>query len=115
MESMENNMDQAVLEQPPQEEIKEERPKKLVALHPILYLSRQYKVGETLPANDPVMLEAWLEARTAAWVEEAVAAPSTAKPRAAQAGLPGDAVSSDAEDGENLAGRVPGTRARRKK
>ena len=40
----------------------------LTAVYPILYLSRQYKVGEALPANDPAMAEAWIAAGTAVWI-----------------------------------------------
>ncbi|MEG0369958.1 MAG: hypothetical protein RR593_08155 [Hungatella sp.] len=39
----------------------------LLAAHSILYLSRQYGVGERLPANDPDMVKAWLDAETAIW------------------------------------------------
>ena len=38
---------------------------KIIAIHPILYLSKQYKVGDELPANDHEMVEAWLKAKTA--------------------------------------------------
>ena len=43
-----------------------EPPKILTAICPILYLSRQYRVGEELPANAPGMVEAWTVAGTAA-------------------------------------------------
>ena len=39
----------------------------LTATYPILYLSHQYRIGDTLPANDPEMVKAWLAAKTAAW------------------------------------------------
>ncbi len=78
----------------------------LTALYPILYLSHQYKVGDALPANDPGMVEAWLCAGTAAWIRPAGES-SKAKPRTAEPGLPGQTVSSEAEDGDDLAGKVP--------
>jgi hypothetical protein len=44
--------------------------KKLIAKIPILYLTKQYKPGEEIPANDPDMVEAWLENNAASWVED---------------------------------------------
>lgn len=41
--------------------------KKLIAKRPILYQGRNYNIGEAIPANDPVMTEAWLKAGSAAW------------------------------------------------
>lgn len=70
----------------------------LTAVYPILYLSRQYKIGEALPANDPAMAEAWIAAGTAVWIP----APSSdtgegqgARPTTEQ-GQPGRAVSEEA-------------------
>lgn len=42
---------------------------KLIALVPILYLSKLYSRGETLPAGDTVMVEAWIENNSAKWTE----------------------------------------------
>lgn len=85
--------------------------KDLIALRPILYLSRQYKVGDKLPANNPNMVQAWIDAKSAAWVsgrkELQIAKPVTAEP-----GLSGRAFVS--ETGTNLVGKVPGTDSRRK-
>ena len=71
----------------------------LTAVYPILYLSRQYKVGEALPANDPAMVEAWIAAGTAVWIP----APSSdtregqgARPTTTEQGQPGQAVSEEA-------------------
>lgn len=50
--------------------------KKLIARRPIQYLGRAYARGAALPANDSLMVEAWLKAGSAAWEEtgrEAVA------------------------------------------
>jgi len=45
-------------------------PKVLTALRPILYLARQYKVGDSLPVNNQEMVEAWIEAGSAEWREK---------------------------------------------
>lgn len=91
----------------------EDVPQILTAVYPILYLSHQYKVGDALPASDPDMVEAWLCAGTAVWMPIPQESPR-AKPRTAEPGLPGQAVSSEAEDGDNLAGKVPRTNARKR-
>ena len=39
----------------------------LVATYPILYRSHQYEVGDSLPADDESMVQAWLDAGTAVW------------------------------------------------
>ena len=41
----------------------------LIAQTYILYNSKHYKPGDVLPANDPDMLLAWIDAGTAAWVD----------------------------------------------
>ena len=46
----------------------------LIAKIPILYRSTQFKPGDILPADNSRMVEAWLEAGSAAW-DEAAAAP----------------------------------------
>lgn len=42
----------------------------LLAKCPVLYQSRIYAPGNPLPANDPVMRDAWLEAGTAVLVDD---------------------------------------------
>lgn len=72
---------------------------------PILYRSKQYEVGNALPADDSALVEAWLESGAAVWLDdEAVTEAPKAKPAAAQPGLTGK--SSDG-DPEALVGRVP--------
>lgn len=100
---------------PDEEEEEEEEEKVLLAQTYILYNSHQYKPGDELPGNDPAMLEAWLEAGTAAWVSVSELISDTAIPVSALAGLYGSAVSSDSDDGENLVGRVPINAGRRRK
>ncbi len=47
-----------------------EKPQVLIALRPVLYLSHQYKIGDTLPVNNLEMVKAWIEARSAEWREK---------------------------------------------
>lgn len=44
--------------------------KVLTALRPILYLARQYKIGDSLPVNNTEMAEAWIAAGSAEWKEK---------------------------------------------
>lgn len=81
----------------------------LIAIYPILYLSRQYKVGEVLPSNDPEMVSAWLDAKTAAWLTKAQA---SAKAKSMGAG-PGKAGIGGRRG--DLVGRIPKTPEREKK
>lgn len=85
----------------------------LVAQTHILHLSHQYKPGDILPANYPDMVEAWIEAGTAAWVDEEKLKPK-ASLAAAISGLVGRAVSSESDGEADLVGRVPQTEARKK-
>lgn len=48
-------------------EEKEEKPKKLYAIYPILFESHQYKIEEQLPTHNMEMVEAWIEAEAAIW------------------------------------------------
>lgn len=84
---------------------------KLVAIYPILYRSRQYEIGESLPADDETMVQAWLDAKTAIWQEEETST-GKAKPVTAQAGLAGQ--SPNGETAESVVGKVPKTPARSK-
>ncbi len=83
---------------------------KLIAVYPILYRSRQYWPGQRLPADDAGMVQAWLDAGTAAWIELDVRKPAKAKPAAAKAGLAGE--SPNGETDENMIGKVPKTPVR---
>ena len=100
---------------------------KLIATYPILYLSKQYEIGDELPANDPKMMEAWLKAETAVWksthsdTEDAEGSadvdeellPAFATVVSAEAGVEGSAVNAETED--NLVGKVPKTATRNRK
>lgn len=87
--------------------------KKLIALYPVLYLSKQYSVGDELPANNESMVSAWLEAGTAQWIENSLTGINAA-PATAQAGIAGDAIGPET-DGDDLVGKVPKTPARSRK
>lgn len=78
---------------------------RLIALYPILYLSKQYSVGDELPANDSKMLEAWLEAGTAKWQNEKTEDDTfaSATSTVAEAGFEGDSAQVEGE----LVGKVP--------
>lgn len=89
--------------------------KKLVAKSFILYNSTNYKPGDELPANNAAMVDAWLSAGTACWMTEGDKESVKARTATAEPGLAGLAIGSDADNGENLVGRVPKTAARKKK
>ena len=77
----------------------------LRATRPVLYRSRQYRTGDVLPGDDVAMVEAWIEAGSAAWIDdEETTKPPKAKRMTAQPGRTG--LSSDG-DPEALVGRVP--------
>ena len=61
----------------------------LVATYPILYRSHQYEVGDSLPADDESMVQAWLDAGTAVW-SEGKQEKAKATPATATAGLAGE-------------------------
>lgn len=89
---------------------------KLTAQKSILFENRIYAPGEEIPTKNPVMVEAWLAAGTAVWIEDETENTKTkARPRTAEPGLSGVAVHSESEDGENLVGKVPKTTNRKKK
>lgn len=55
---------------------------KLVATRPVLYRSTQYKKGDRLPADNQAMVDAWLEAKSAEWIDETKDAPEKVEPKA---------------------------------
>ena len=86
---------------------------KLIAVYPILYQSHQYEVGDVLPANDQNMVNAWIEAGTATWLEEQELSVK-AKSVTAQSGLSGTVNGSEI-DGNDLVSVVPKTPNRTRK
>lgn len=87
---------------------------KLKAKQHILFESKLYAPGDVLPASNESMVEAWLEADTAAWFDEEQAAAPKAFSVTAQAGLPGKAEGSERSEDGDLVGRVPKTTRRKK-
>lgn len=85
---------------------------KLVATYPILYHSKQYSVGDSLPTNDQNMVQAWVEAGTASWQEDEQSTPAKAKTVTAEPGLAGQ--SANGETSESVVGKVPKTPTRAK-
>lgn len=89
---------------------------RLIAKQSILFESRIYNPGDALPTHNSNMVEAWTAAQTAVWYDDEESKKAIkAKPRTAETGLCGEAISSESEDGENLVGKVPKTRSRSKK
>lgn len=87
----------------------------LIALYPILYHAHQYKIGDELPVNDASMVSAWINAGTAKWKDatEDESKAVKAVPKTAEPGRSGKAVSTET-DGDDLVGKVPKTKARKK-
>ncbi|EET60343.1 hypothetical protein BRYFOR_07539 [Marvinbryantia formatexigens DSM 14469] len=93
--------------------------KRLIATVPILYSNEQYQPGEALPTTDPAYVSAWFEAGAAVWenesdgIKKSTEAKSSAKAQllTAPAGATGLAQPATGAE-ENLAGKVPGRRAR---
>ena len=91
--------------------------KKLIALRPILYLGRQYAEGDELPVNNAGMVEAWIDANSAKYVDMPVEEKPKAKPVTATPGLAGKASgSSEKSDSDgDLVGKIPATEKRKRK
>lgn len=88
---------------------------RLTAQKSILFESKIYSPGEELPTKNAGMVEAWIAAGTAVWIDdETKTTKAKARPRTAEPGQPGVAVASESEDGENLVGKVPKTASRKK-
>lgn len=88
---------------------------KLVAKRLILYRSRQYHEGETLPADDPEMVAAWLYYKSAAWVPKEESKAPKAAMATAEPGLFGKVSNGEKDiDGNDLVGKVPKTAQRKK-
>lgn len=112
-EGSDTDADAEVTEEGGGEEAADDAGKLLIARKPILYLARQYKVGEIIPANDAAMVEAWLDAGSAVWMAVPEKVPK-AKPVTAEPGLGGIAAAAAESDSDDLVGRVPKTKSRKK-
>lgn len=88
---------------------------RLTAKQSILFESKMYAPGDELPTKDAGMVEAWLAADTAVWIDDEQPKAPKAKPRTAEPGQPGAAVYSESENGDDLVGKVPKTASRKKK
>lgn len=87
--------------------------KKLTARQSILFESRIYAPGEILPTKNAGMVEAWLAAGTAVWLDKDRKPSAKVYPCTAEPGLPGEAVASEGSD--VLVGKVPRTAGRKRK
>lgn len=89
---------------------------KLIAQQHILFESKIYAPEDEMPTHNQEMVNAWLDAKTAVYVNyEEMKISAEACSRTAVPGLAGDAPISESEDGDNVVGRVPNTKARKKK
>ena len=86
--------------------------KVLRAMLPILYRSKQYRVGDKLPADNEGTVQAWLDAGSAAWLDDEEKA-SAAKAKSVTAPLGKAGLSSDG-DPEAKVSRIPKTPKREK-
>ena len=81
----------------------------LTALRPILLDNTQYERGDALPANNPDLVEAWIECGSAEYREDGEPAgpeKPKAKRRSAKAGRTGIAQPSSGPEND-LVGQVP--------
>lgn len=88
--------------------------KALTAKRAVLYQGRMYEPGDTLPAGDSKMVEAWLEAESAEWTgedqepaQEAQGEPGTDNDTQEDQGAAGGAQ--EAQEGQENQGAAEGT------
>lgn len=85
----------------------------LKALRSILYKSRMYRPGDQLPAEDKDLVERWIRYGSAVWTEGASSDPP---PRAELVTKePGELGKAQPSSGEDLAGKIPAGRSRKRK
>lgn len=90
---------------------------KLIAKQPIWFKGKLYVRGQELPTISQEYVDAWLECKSAEWSDNNLSSNEVkikAQKVTAEPGLPGTAVGSDADTDENLVGKVPETKARKK-
>ena len=78
----------------------------LVAKRSVLFRSTQYEAGDALPADNPAMVDAWLLAGSAVWIDEGEKTEAPKKARRATAPPGTTGISSDG-DPEARVGRLP--------
>ncbi len=87
--------------------------KELIALRPVLYLTHQYSAGDSLPVNNPDMVNAWLKAGSAKWKEKKRASLPKSQKAVLVTAQPGqEGITSDGING-SLAGMIPETPERK--
>lgn len=96
--------------------------RKLIAKTQILYMDKVYGIGDELPASDPVMPQAWLDAGSAEWhaekkkkkaakptapepsAPETIITDAKAQPMTAETGMTGESVTGNPDE---LIGKIP--------
>lgn len=86
---------------------------RLMAIRPVLYRSKQYKAGDTLPADNEATVAAWIECKSAVWTDDEEQAAPAPKAKLATA-KPGLAGKSSDGDPEALVGQIPDKPNRKK-
>lgn len=82
--------------------------KRLTAQRPILYGGRMYQAGDTLPAYDKRMVQAWLSAESAKMTDDA-AEEATMPPQDADGGQDGTESADATQDTQGAADTTEGT------
>ena len=82
--------------------------KRLTAQRPILYGGRMYQAGDTLPAYDKRMVQAWLSAESAKMTDDA-AEEATMPPQDADGGQDGTENADTTQDTQEAADAAEGT------
>lgn len=82
--------------------------KRLTAQRPILYGGRMYQAGDTLPAYDKRMVQAWLSAESAKMTDDA-AEEATMPPQDADGGQDGTENANTTQDTQEAADATEGT------
>ena len=85
--------------------------KALTAKRAVLYQGRMYEPGDTLPAGDSKMVEAWLQAESAAWTGEAEEPAQEGQEiqGAAEGTQEGQGAAEDTQEGQEGQGAAEGT------
>lgn len=85
--------------------------KALTAKRAVLYQGRMYEPGDALPAGDSKMVEAWLQAESAAWTGEAEEPAQEGQEiqGAAEGTQEGQGAAEDTQEGQESQGAAEGT------
>lgn len=85
---------------------------KLIAKSPILWKAKQYRIGDELPASDPEMVDAWISAGSAVWVDPDKEPEPAKKVTKAKQAVADPGIEGRTDSGPELQGKVPKTPAR---